>query len=98
MMDHFTALWRKLRGLDVEDPQKDQEYRVIQADEPYSNVPDYPASTFIKNIRYRPSERKAYVTMGNKVYWYPMTEMQMVRWLRSPSLGQWYNLHMKLKK
>jgi len=98
MMDHFTALWRKLRGLDVEDPQKDQEYRVIEADEPYSNVPGYPASTFIKNIRYRPSKRTATVRIGNKEYYYPMTEMQMVRWLRSPSLGQWYNLHMKLKK
>lgn len=98
MMDHFTALWRKLRGLDKEEPGTDQEYRVIQVDEPYSNVPDYPASTFITNIKYRPRERKAYVTMGNKVYWYPMTEMQMVRWLRSPSLGQWYNLHMKLKR
>ena len=51
MMDHFTALWRKLRGLDKEEPGTDQEYRVIQADEPYSNVPDYPASTFITNIK-----------------------------------------------
>jgi len=98
MMDHFTALWRKLRGLDLEEPGTVQEYRVAEAAEPYSNVPDYPASTFIKNIKYTPSERKATVRIGNTEYYYPMTEMQMVRWLRSPSLGQWYNLHMKLKK
>ena len=98
MMDHFTALWRKLRGLDSEDPKLTQEYQVAEAAEPYSNVPGYPASTFITNIRYRPSSNRVLVRMGGKTYVYPMTQSQLNRWLRSPSLGQWYNLHMKLKR
>ena len=97
-MDPFTALWRKLRGMDaIGEDQKDVEYRVHLAELPYQNVPDYPQSTFIKNIRYSPRNKRVFVRIGSGEYWYPMTEFQLSRWMHSPSLGQWYNKHLKLK-
>ena len=96
-MDAFTALWQKLRGLDAVDPKQVQEYRVASAAAPYSNVPGYPASTFITNVRYRPNSERVFVRMGGKTYVYPLTERQLAAWMKSKSLGQWYNKYLKLK-
>jgi len=74
-----------------------QEYRVAQAQVPFTNTPERASSTFIRNIRYMPYNRMTFVRMGNSTYLYPMDEHQLANWLKSRSLGRYYNQYLKLK-
>ena len=96
-MNPFASLMLKLRG-EPSYNDTDQDYRVAEASMPATNTPDHHASTFIRNISYSPNRHTAFVTIGNRQYWYPMTDYQMAAWLRSRSLGKYYNDNIKLKR
>ena len=96
-MNPFSNLWSTLtRYSPLRTLPVNEDINVTQVDQPYQNHPDHPASTFIQRISYEPNSRIAFVRMGNSTYYYPMTERQLGAWLRSKSLGQWYNKHLKL--
>lgn len=65
-----------------------------------NNTPAHAASSFIRNIRYRPGvtgNGVSFVRLGKNLYWYPMTMRRLSNWLNSRSLGQYYNRYIKLK-
>lgn len=74
-----------------------QRFNVDKASTYGSNSPYNAASTFIGNIRYMPYSRTAFVRIGNGSYFYPMSDQQLAAWLKSKSLGQYYNNYIKLK-
>lgn len=84
-----TLLWKT--------KSEPQEYRVAASTTPGSNSPARAASTFIRNIRYLPYTQTTLVRMGNSQYFYPMNERQLATWLKSKSLGKYYNQWIKLK-
>jgi hypothetical protein len=94
-MNPFVTLMQRLN--EAKEAEKDQDIRIALAAAPASNTPDQHASTFIKHIRYVPNRTTAFVTIGNNTYYYPMNDYQMAAWLRSKSLGKWYNDNIKLK-
>lgn len=96
-MSPFASLMLKLKGK-PEFNDADQDYRVARSFVPASNSPEHHASTFIQNISYSPKRHTAFVTIGDNRYWYPMTDYQMAAWMRSRSLGEYYNNNVKLKK
>lgn len=77
--------------------KRDMEFNVAKAAMPRTNTEFRASSTFINNIRYLPSSNTAFVRIGNSTYWYPMTLRQMSTWLRSNSLGGYYNKFVKLR-
>lgn len=74
-----------------------QRFNVDTAATPGSNSPYHAASTFIDMIKYHPSSNIAFVKIGSKKYWYPMTDAQLAAWMKSQSLGRYYNNYIKLK-
>lgn len=84
-----TLLWKT--------KSEPQEFRPVKASMPYQNSPERAASTFIGTIRYLPYSRTSFVHIGNSSYVYPMTDAQLAAWLRSRSLGNYYNNYIKLK-
>lgn len=73
-------------------------FAVAKATTAGANTPVQAASTFINRITYMPISRRAFVHIGNNRYWYLLTDEQMSAWMRSPSLGYYYNKNIKLKK
>jgi len=74
-----------------------QRFNVDKAYTTGSNSPYHAASTFIDMIKYHPSSNIAFVKIGSKKYWYPMTDAQLAAWMKSQSLGRYYNNYIKLK-
>lgn len=77
--------------------QQEQEFNVAAAAVPYTNTPARASSTFVRNIRYLPSSRTAFVRLGNSTYWYGMSPTQLAQWLTSNSLGRYYNNYLKMR-
>lgn len=97
-MNPFSNLWSTLTSYSpLRTLPVNENINVTHVDQPYQNHPDHPASTFITNIRYRPNSERVFVRMGGKTYVYPLTERQLAAWMKSKSLGQWYNKYLKLK-
>ena len=97
-MNPFASLWNTItRYSPLQTLPVNEDINVAPAALPGQNHPGHPASTFIQRISYEPNSRIAFVRMGNSTYYYPMTERQLGAWLRSRSLGHWYNKHLKLK-
>ena len=69
----------------------------IQGTAPFNNTPAHASSSFIRNIRYNPHGSIAYVRLGTRDYWYPMTMRRLSNWLNYNSLGRYYNKYVKLK-
>lgn len=76
---------------------RDMEFNVAAAAVPYTNTPARASSTFVRNIRYLPSSRTAFVRLGNSTYWYGMSPTQLAQWLTSNSLGRYYNNYLKMR-
>ena len=74
-----------------------QRFNVAAAATSGSNSPYHAASTFIRGIKYHPSSNLTFVKIGNEQYWYPMNDSQLAMWMKSQSLGRYYNQHIKLK-
>ena len=68
---------------------------------PFSNTPMHASSSFVRNITYKPhvsgNTGTAFVRLGDKDYWYPMSMRRLSNWLNYKSLGQYYNKYIKLK-
>ena len=72
-------------------------FNVAAATTTGSNSPHHAASTFIKKITYMPAGHMSFVHIGNSRYFYPMTDEKLAFWMKSNSLGQYYNNNIKLK-
>ena len=80
------------------DPHnKPVKFEVLPAKEPYQNSHAQAQSTFIRRIRYFPYMKRAYVTIGKKRYLYPMSAFQLAHWMKSDSLGRFYNNYIKIR-
>lgn len=101
-MDATTNLWSKLwtnatRLIPFQIVPINEDIKIAKASEYGQNTPNHHQSTFIQQISYEPHSRMVFVKIGKGLYYYPMTERQLAAWLRSKSLGHWYNEHLKLK-
>ena len=96
-MDATTNLWTKLTRAIPFRTFVNEDINVAQASLSGMNSIRHPASTFIQRISYEPRSNMVFVRMGNRMYYYPMTETELNAWLTSKSLGHWYNEHLKLK-
>ena len=101
-MDATTNLWSKLwtkatRYVPFQVVPINEDIKVAKASVSGQNTPNYHQSTFIQQINYDPNRRMVFIKMGKGLYYYPMTVKELSTWLRSKSLGQWYNEHLKLK-
>lgn len=76
--------------------KQSQEFQVKPSISYFTNTPYQLSSSFVRNIQYSPSMKTAFVRLGNKQYWYPMTQRRLSTWLNSRSLGQHYNKYVKL--
>lgn len=73
------------------------DFTVYQTPMSGMNYPGHLGSTFINRVRYLPMAGQAFVTIGNGNYLYPITQTGLANWMKSRSLGQWYNQHLKLR-
>lgn len=71
-------------------------FAVAKATTTGANTPVQAASTFINRITYMPLSHRAFVNIGNNRYWYLLTDKQMSDWMKSQSLGRYYNNYIKL--
>lgn len=95
---NFSDFWQNLsRYSPLQQIPINEDINVAAAAMSGQNNPAYPASTFIRKISFEPHSKIAFVRLGNNMYWYPMNEKQLATWLRSKSLGAYYNQHIKLK-
>lgn len=74
-------------------------FDVFRASVPYTNTPQKASSTVVRRIRYFPMSKTALVSLGNinSDYPYFMNDMQLSQWMRSNSLGRFYNDYIKRK-
>lgn len=74
-------------------------FDVFRAKVPYTNTPQKASSTVVRRIRYFPMSKTALVSLGNinSDYPYFMNDMQLSQWMRSNSLGRFYNDYIKRK-
>lgn len=61
------------------------------------NQPNHLGSTFIDRVRFLPLSQTAIVRIGTGNYLYPLTQTTLANWMKSKSLGQFYNNYIKLK-
>ena len=96
----FMANLSKLGGMHRAIAQRDGVDFKVLGNMPFSNTPMHASSSFVRNIRYRPHisghSGTAFVTLGTKNYYYPMSLRRLSNWLNSRSLGQYYNRYIKL--
>lgn len=74
-----------------------QDFTVWRAPMTGMNSPTQLGSTFIQRVRYLPMAGQAFITIGNGNYLYPMTQVGLANWMKSQSLGRFYNNYIKLK-
>lgn len=74
-------------------------FDVQYSEQPYKNRPQKASSTVVRRIRYFPMSKTALVSLGNinSDYPYFMNDMQLSQWMRSNSLGRFYNDYIKRK-
>jgi hypothetical protein len=74
-------------------------FDVFKAAVPYTNSPAKASSTVVRRVRYFPMSKTALVSLGNinSDYPYFMNDMQLAQWMRSNSLGRFYNNYIKRK-
>lgn len=97
----YAEFWSKLAVSNpakaAVDAMEPQEFRAVAATVPFTNTPARASSMFVRNIRFLPNSRMAFVRLGKNDYLYGMTLSKLSRWLNSRSLGQFYNKYIKLK-
>lgn len=74
-------------------------FDVLYSDQPYQNKQNKAKSTVVRRIRYFPMSKTALVSLGNVNIFYPyfMNDLQLSQWMRSNSLGRFYNNYIKRK-
>lgn len=90
----------QLAGPAAEEAFKEEpiEFVVSQAAIPNTNTPYRASSTVIRNVKKpNPDSTTTFVTIGNSGYVYPMTDSQMATWMKSNTLGGFYNRYIKRK-
>lgn len=95
----YNAYEEFMANLAVPATQKmqPQDFTVWAAPMTGMNSPEQLGSTFIRKVRYLPIAGQAFVTIGNGNYLYPMTQVGLANWMKSQSLGRFYNNYIKLK-
>lgn len=95
----YEDLMDKLANVDqlpLSTPRLDNaDFTVYQTPMSGMNYPGHLGSTFIRRVRYLPIAGQAFVTIGNGNYLYPLTQYGLANWMKSKSLGQWYNQNLK---
>lgn len=74
-------------------------FDVYRAEVPYTNSPQKASSTVVRRIRYFPISKSVRILLGNSTKEYPyfMNDFQLSQWMRSNSLGRFYNNYIKRK-
>lgn len=96
-MNFMAQLAMTNPALRAAEESQPRQFVAAPATVPFTNTPEHASSTFVRNIRYLPSSKVAFVKLGNNSYWYKMLPGMLAKWLNSRSLGRYYNNYIKLK-